>query len=270
MRTRLLFIISICLFAPFSVRGQEVPEGNPLEEALRWERVVFSSDDPGAVNMALIKKADCYYQAAMPDEALRTLERVKMYFLDPEAASDVLVHKSCYSEAAGDFGAALGYLEESGKAEEFPEMYAVLLASAWRISESREQALRLATSEEGKDAVMKLFKKAPRLRKENMAAVLSFIPPAGQIYLGRPWEGILSMILNAGAAGLTVYELVGHDWISGFLGGGLLLNETFFKANIERNISSVDEFNKRSIKEFCVYLGNLLGEIGKRGFNPPS
>ena len=265
MRTRLLHIISICLFVPFSAKGQEVPEGSPLEAALRWERVVFLSDDPETANMALIKKADCYYQASMPDEALRTLERVKMYFLDPEAASDVLVLKSRYSEAAGDFGAALGFLEESGKAEESPEMYAVLLASAWRLAESREQALRLATSEGEKDAVMRLFKKAPRLRKENTAAVLSFIPPAGQIYLVRPWEGILSMILNAGAAGLTAYELVGHDWISGFLGGGLLLNETFFKANMERNISSVDEFNKRSIKEFCVSLENLLGEMRERG-----
>ncbi len=258
MRTLPSFIISICLFAPFSVNGQEVPDVNPLEEALRWERIVFSSDDPGTTNAALIAKSGCYERAAMSAEALKTLERVKLYFLDPEAASDVLALKARYSKEAGDMGAALGFLEESGKADESPELYAVLLAWSWRLPEAREQALRAAGSEAGREAVERLFRHAPKRKKENVAAALSFIPPAGQIYLGQPWKGILSMILNAGAAGFTAYELIGHDWISGFLGGGLLLNETFFKANMEKNISSVDEINRRSIEEFALSLEQLL------------
>ena len=265
MRTPLSFIISICLFVPYFAKGQEVPDENPLEEALRWERVVFSSDNPGTVNSALIAKAECYSKAKMPDEASKTLESVRMYFLDPEAASSVLLLRSRYSKESGDMGAALGFLEESGQAEDYPELYSVLLAYSWRLDEAKSQAMLSASSDAGRDAVMELFKKAPRQRKENLAAALSFIPPAGQIYLGRPWEGILSMILNAGAAGRTAYELINHDWVSGLLGGGLLLNETFFKANMEKNISSVDEFNRRSINKFALSLEELLETIRQEG-----
>ena len=262
MRTLSSFIICISLFVPFSINGQEIPDENPLEEALRWERVVFSSEDPGTVNSALIAKAECYSRASLPKEASQTLERVRMYFLDPETASSVLLLKSRYSKESGDMGAALGFLEESGKADEYPGMYSVLLASSWRLQEAKEQALRSASVDGEKEAVMELFKKPPKKRREGVASALSFIPPAGQIYLGRPWEGILSMILNAGAAGFTVYELISHDWVTGFLGGGLLLNETFFKANMEKNTSAVDEFNRRSINEFSSSLEKLLDSFG--------
>ena len=263
MRTPLSFIICICLFVPFSINGQEVPDENPLEEALRWERVVFSSEDPATVNSALIAKAECYSRASLPGDAFKTLERVRLYFLDPEEVSSVLMMKSRYSKESGDMGAALGFLEESGRAAECPGLYSVLLASSWRFTEAREQALRLVATDAGKDAVIGLFRKAPMQRKEGVASALSFIPPAGQIYLGRPWGGILSMILNAGAAGFTAYELISHDWVSGFLGGGLLLNETFFKANMEKNISSVEEFNRRSINEFTLSLEELLDGLGR-------
>ena len=104
-----------------------------------------------------------------------------------------------------------------------------------------------------------LFKKVPRIKKEGTAAALSFIPPAGQIYLGRPWDGLLSMLLNVGAAGFTAFEIVGHDWVTGLLGGGLLL-----KGNISKNIASIEEANELSVKRFSESLEELL----KPGLSP--
>ena len=140
-------------------------------------------------------KAKCYADASLYSEATRTLERVKMYLLDPDEAREVLIMKAIYAKLGGDFGAALGYLEESGDAGSYPELYSVLLAGAWRFDEALEQALNVASSEEEAAAIRDLFRKAPRLRKENTAAAWSFVPPAGQIYLGKPAAGLLSMIL---------------------------------------------------------------------------
>ena len=262
LRTLLLSIICIFLCVPFSADAQDHgDEDDPLGEALRWERVVSGSDDPETIFRALRSKAICYANASLYADALRTMERVRVYLLDPEEVWEVLVDKAIYAELSGDPGVALGYLEESGKAGSFPGFYSVLLAGAWRFEESLEQALRLASSQEEEEAIRSLFKKAPRRKKENNALAWSFIPPAGQLYLGKPSAGILSLILNAGAAGFTVYELIHGDWVTGLLGGGLLLNETFFKGNIEKNLQSVEAVNKRSIEAFMDSLDSLIQSL---------
>lgn len=252
------FIICIFLFAPFSVRGQGSADDGPLERALRWERTVFSSEDPSVIQSALMSKAECYFEASLYQDALRTLERIRMYLLEPETASEVLLFKARCAKETGDFGAALGFLEESGLAEGYPDLYSVLLASSWRFDESREQAMRLASSDAAVKALSNLFKHAPKPRKEGIAAVLSFLPPAGQIYVEQPGRGILSMFLNAGAVGFTAMELIGHDWVTGLLGGGLLLNETFLKGNLDKNVREVDAVNKCSVEEFARSLEKLL------------
>ena len=211
------------------------------------------------MNDALLRKAACYAEASMPEEALRTLDRIPLYSLERDAVGKVLLLKSEYSQESGDYAAALGYLEESGKAEDFPARYSVLLAMARRYDEAKAQALAYVGEDGSKNkAVNDLFRKAPGLKDENTATLLSFIPPLGQIYLGRPAEGMASMALNAGAAGFTVWQLLGRNWVTGILGGGLLLNETFLKANLARNVSRVEEVNREAAEEFARSLENLL------------
>ena len=237
--------------------------GGPLEQALQWEWIIYSSDDQDEIHSALKEKASCYSEALMPEEALRTLDRIRLYLLEPEAISEILLLKSRYSRESGDYGAALGFLEESGRASVYPSDYAVLLASSWRLSEAEEQALACAGTPSEKEQVIKFFKKAPKIKKEGTAAVLSFLPPTGQLYLGKPGAGIASMLLNAGAISFTAIELSAGNWISGLLGGGLLLNETFFKGNLQRNLSEVDAVNKASVAEFSRSLDDLLSTFGE-------
>lgn len=262
-RLRILSFSITCIFlcGAYSADGQDRRDEGPLERALRWEKAVFDADDPSSLHKALIAKAECYAEASCYKDALRTLDRIRLYLLSPEDLSEVLLFKARCCKETGDSGAALGYLEESGRVSEYPSLYSVLLASSWRFSEAKEWALRSAGEDSGlRDEVMRLFKKAPSLKKEGTAAVLSFIPPAGQIYLKEPGRGVASMILNAGAAAFTVVEILDHSWITGILGGGILLNETFFKANLSRNLSRVEEVNRQSVKEFADSLEALLGD----------
>ena len=223
---------------------------------------MFTGEDPGKINDALLQKAGCYAAASLPEEALKTLDRIQLYTLDKDAAGKVLLLKSELCQETGDFGAALGYLEESGKAAESPARYAVLLARAGRYEEARAQALACTGNDGSRiKAVSDLFRKVPKQRKESTATLLSFIPPFGQIYLGKPLEGLASMALNAGAAGFTAWQLIGPNWITGILGGGLLLNETFLKANMARNVSRVEEVNLEAAGEFALSLESLLASF---------
>ena len=262
-RLRILSFSITCIFlcGAYSADGQDRRDEGPLERALRWERVVFDADDPSSLHKALIAKAECYAEASCYEDALRTLDRIRLYLLSPEDISEVLLFKARCCKETGDAGAALGYLEESGLAGDYPSLYSVLLASSWRLSESKEWALRSVGGDPAlRDEVIKLFKKAPALKKEGTAAVLSFIPPAGQIYLKEPGRGVASMLLNAGAAAFTIVEILDHSWITGILGGGILLNETFFKDNLSRNLSRLQEVNKKSIEDFSASLEALLGD----------
>ena len=252
-------IICIFLSATLSVKGQTADGCTPLEQALRWERTVYGSDDPETVQAALLGKARCLYMASMPEDALKTLDRIRLYMLDEGTASEVLLLKSECCRATGDRAAELSYLEESGKASEYPERLAVLLAGARRYQEALELSLACVGDDaDRQEAIRTLFKKAPGLKKEGTAAFLSFLPPLGQIYLGKPAEGLKSLALNAGAAGFTAWQLVGKNWVTGILGGGLLLSETFLKDNLDRNVSRVEAFNRESAEAFADSLESLL------------
>lgn len=257
-RTLSYFIIFTFLFAAYSASGQETGKTDPLEQALRWERAVYESEGSCPVNDVLLSKARCYSDAGLYGEALSTLDRIRLYLLSPAEASEVLYSKALCCMETGDSGAALSYLEESGQASAHPGLYSLLLAGSWRFSESEEWALKCSEDSGYREAVHKLFRKVPGPKKETPAMMLSMIPPAGQLYLGETGRGILSMLLNTGAAAFTALELVDGNWITGILGGGLLLNETYFKANLERNVSRVGEVNKENADGFCRSLAALL------------
>ncbi len=52
--------------------------------------------------------------------------------------------------------------------------------------------------------------------------------------------------------------------MTGLLGGGLLLNETFMKGNMERNVARVAEANDAALGKFTDSLERLLDSIGRQ------
>ena len=92
---------------------------------------------------------------------------------------------------------------------------------------------------------------------------LSFLPPCGHIYNGRPAEGLLSAGLNAAALGFTVANLLGGYWITGLLGGGILLNYTFMGGQ-QRNAALVEMVNNDAALEFGDRVRDFLSETSKQ------
>ena len=251
LKIRLSCIICIFLCGVFSAEAQ-----SPQERALALERTVWQADGPEEACAALQAKADCYAEAGLPEEALATLERIKLYLLDEPQRREVLRSKAAYALAAGQETTALSLLEESGTAGEDPAQYAVLLASSGRYDEARKAALQCPGVDA--DAVEKLFRKTPKAKSETTAMWLSFVPGLGQCYLGKPGAGLVSLGLTTASAAFLVWQCMDGCWITGLLGGGLLLKEFYFDRGIGRTVDSVATVNRERREAFARQLQTLL------------
>lgn len=223
---------------------------------MEWERAVWSADSPQKAHAALLAKAACLGEAGQPEEALETLERIRLYLLEGPQRQEVLLAKAGYAEAAGAYDTALSLLEESGTAAQVPARYAVLLARAGRYDDARAAALHCPDTSPAD--IDRLFRQAPADKKETTAMWLSFFPGLGQCYLGNPGEGLLSLGLSAASAAFTLWQCLDGCWITGLLGGGLLLKTFYFDRNLVRTVESVDQVNRQRRERFVLQLQHLL------------
>lgn len=168
----------------------------------------------------------------------------------------MLCNKASYALAARQKATALSLLEESGSAWDNPAQYALLLAGAGRYDEARAAVLRCPGADA--EAIEKLFRKAPKDKKETTAMWLSLVPGLGQFYLGNPGQGLLNLGLTAASGAFLVWQCMDGCWITGLLGGGLLLKEFYFDRNIGRTVEFVDAVNRERREAFVTQLQNFL------------
>lgn len=221
--------------------------------AVDCERVIWEGADLGATNDALVRKAECYKQLGRYSDACATLSRVRMFALLPEERQQVLYQQELCYFLSGEFTQACSIIEElQGDRPDILLLHALSLAYAGRYDESEIYAARFISYDGPSPRVQQLldlYASHPVARNSTTAMVLSFLPPSGHIYNGRPAEGLLSAGLNAAALGFTVANLLGGYWITGIVGGGILLNYTFMGGQ-QRNAALVDMANNDSALEF--------------------
>lgn len=186
-RITLLCLISTFLFAAFDASAAQNVD-SLLFEAAKRERIVFEAQSPVEVNEALIEKAEFYKQAGLYSEALKTLERVRLYLVKSDLRSEIIIQKSLCAYLDGDYDASISYLEELGVQTEYVE---------------------------------------PKLKKDWVGMALTFLVPAGYIYAGAPGEGAVSTALNAGSVAWVVVNLGAGLPVTALLGGALALSYTF-------------------------------------------
>ena len=267
-RTLRFFITSIFLCAAFSSEAQQ-PRDWALEAATH-ERAAFEATDPHDAAAALAAKASCYRQEGRYGEAAATLGRIQMYALSPEERSDILYRKELYHYLAGEYASAASCLDEAGPSAELRRLRldALVLGECGRWAESRAAATDLLSrmyEGEELDAAQRelddLFMHVPRLKEEKQAVFRSFLPPLGQMYSGHVSEGLQSMLLNAAAAGWTVWQCLSGNWITGLLGGGVALNATFM-GGMERSVQLAEQYNRDAMRAFNDALRSLLRAHG--------
>lgn len=190
-RITLLCLISTFLFAICNSVSAQDAKDSLLFEAAKCERIVFEAANPGEVNEALLFKAELYKQAGLYKEALQTLERMRLYMVKGDLRSDVILQKSLLAFLAQDYDASLSYLEELGIETNYVE---------------------------------------PKLKKDWVGMVLTFLVPAGYIYAGAPGEGAVSTAMNAASVAWIVTQLNAGLPVTALLGGALALSYTYLGA----------------------------------------
>ncbi|MBO6169502.1 MAG: hypothetical protein J6O51_05970 [Bacteroidales bacterium] len=236
--------------------------------AVQYERQVYSGASLEEVNAALMGKAECYKMLGRYSDASATLARVRMFALTPEERQELLFQQELCWFMDGDFKQAASLVEEVGDgSQDALLLHALVLAYAGRYDESEIYAARCVSWDgpcERLGELLKYYGAHPRVRSAQTAMALAFVPPLGHLYNGAWGEGLLSLGLNSAAAGFTVANLLGGYWITGIVGGGILLNYTFM-GNQQRNAELVSKHNRRGPMEFGDGLRALLSDILSSG-----
>ena len=232
--------------------------------AVELERTVWEGASLEQTNDALIRKAECYAHLGRYADASSTLSRVRLFALEPQERTQVLYGQELYWFMAGDFGQASTLVEEVGdESREALLLHALVLAYAGRYDESEIYAARFV-SWDGPcprlGELLKFYEVHPRPRSASTAMALSFVPPLGHFYNGEYGEGLLSLGLNGAAAAFVVANLLGGYWVTGIVGGGILLDYTFI-GNQERNDALVQRHNAGDPLAFGEGLRRLLWDI---------
>ncbi|MBO4670458.1 MAG: hypothetical protein J5640_01255 [Bacteroidales bacterium] len=234
--------------------------------AVSYERAIWEGASLEEANNALRGKAECYKQLGRYAEASATLGRVRMFALLPEERQEVLYQQELCHFLAGDFAQSATFVGEVEPAsKDILLLHALALAYAGKFDESEIFAARFI-SWDGESphlqALLDLYAGHPVPRDHTTALVLSFLPPAGHIYNGRPAEGLLSAGLNAVSVAFTAASLLSGYWVTGIVGGSIALNYTLM-GSIERNAALVEAQHRDSVLEFGDRVREFLAQTLK-------
>ncbi len=178
-------------------------------QAALCERQAYYADTPMEQNAALMQKALWLEQAGDYKHSLSTLERVRLFGLAPSQRDSIGIRKAYLAYLLEDYDRSLSYLEEIAQAPD------------WQ---------------------------SPRLKNEWLAMALTFLVPAGFIYVEEPGQGALYTALNALAIGGIVLQISSGCYVSGILGGAMALNVTFMGAQ-EKVALLLQKRNSKVLKE---------------------
>lgn len=234
-------IISIFLCAASSIEAAEPRDSLYWAmEAVACEREAFASGDMYEANDAILRKAKCCMRAGNYTSAAAALQRVQMYMLDAPGRIRTAHLKEVCAFLTGDFDAARSYSLEQPVLE----------------GADAEDAAIAALLGDMRSALAA----APSYKSESRAVALSFLPPLGQWYTGHYAEGLVSVGLNAAAAGLVAFGCIGGDWVTGLLGGGMALTYTFM-GNVNGSAAMAGKYNAKLQEELRMRMVEMYRSL---------
>jgi TM2 domain-containing membrane protein YozV len=219
--------------------------GKYFEASIEYERLVFKTENQADLKYNKYKKALCYKQLKNFSQAIEELQSI--YILN---RNDSLFQRICYQQALCLYlneepTKALWKIDEYLNQNSDTASYRILLPlmilcqnETFQWKEAQESLLRYIRMlnlnpeklETMQTVVNELYQKKnlPRIRSIKKAENLSrFIPGAGQIYAGKPMEGIVNFLINASLLAFTAQQAVSGFYITGYLAGLGFFNKTY-------------------------------------------
>ena len=182
------------------------------------EREVFCAQSPMEYNSAILKKADILQQAGEYKAALSALDRVKNFCLAPSQRDSVALEKAYLAYRIEDYDRAFSYLQEVDRAPVYEK---------------------------------------PHLKNEWASMFLTFLVPAGFLYVGDPAGAAVYTCANALSVGYIAFQISSGCYLGGILGGAMALNLSFMGAQEKvalltqkRNLESIKKAKRQALSSF--------------------
>lgn len=217
---------------------------------MECERTAYAAEDAAQAGGALLAKAACCIADARYEDALDALERVPMFAVSEFERHEIVQTKILCSILCGD----------SVKAEAYKAEKDLLMP----LSEEQESALTGIESLSRK--AEELLEKARPKEKTEMTAILrGIVAPFGHTYTGHGKRGLRYALYNTATAAFMVAEVLAGNYITGLLGGSMILYKTFYLE--ELNVAGwVEPYNAEQLNSAKVSVSEAMAEDLKETF----
>jgi TM2 domain-containing membrane protein YozV len=243
-------------------------QGQYQEASLLHERTLFLVNDNTGKAKALLKKSFCQKALGRHEKALKSLQRVNTRGVADSLHAEVLYQLAFNAYMSGMFSESIFYTQQMqlyGLPDTSSPRTHLVKAMAHLEKQEYEKSYQAARSviihlNQGgyqQDSLLKcleelyLSENLPNLKKEEKAVWLStFIPGSGQMYAGRPGEGIFNLALHLGTLAFAGVQIYLGYYLTGYF-GGLALFQRFYFGNTKRAAELVGLYNEKEMARFA-------------------
>ncbi len=264
----LLGIPSVYSQKDFDLAEEYLKKEDYNNALVEYERVFFASNDAFLQNQALKQKALVYKLQKDYRQSALTLQRIPLYNMTLEEKDSVYYQILLCFYLSDDFSLAqqtMNSMDISLQEKPSKELLLVEIlnlnelhdySSAYnKLLEYEKQVSRL--SSEDIHLLDSLYSNIPRQKSGKKARNLSVVPGLGHIYAGYWFEGVTAFVLNAGILAWGVYEFLGKDYLTAWIGGAGLLSAAY-TGQQKRAAYLVGKRNYLNAKKFNSKIKEVL------------
>jgi len=249
--------------------------GKYFEASIEYERQIFYAGNNENLNHYRLQKALCYKQMHQFEKALNELQPI--YITN---VADTLYQRVCYEQSLcyylnGSPEKALWKIEEYQHRNPDSAMHQIFLPiKILCLNEVQkwDDAKRCFSDfievsdipSEKKPEIHRCIdqiyqkKNLPKIKSEKKAENWSrFIPGSGQVYAGKPGEGIVNFLINASLLAFTAQQAYQGFYITGYLAGLGFFNKTYH-GGIKRAGILAEHKSKEELVNFNHQINQLI------------
>jgi outer membrane protein assembly factor BamD (BamD/ComL family)/TM2 domain-containing membrane protein YozV len=239
--------------------------GDYYRAITEYERVLFFYPDHPLARTARLQIANCYLQGGRLDQASERFRALTEGFPDDEVGRKALFllgeaeyQKREYSRAAEIFTLYIEHYPGDARvdAARIKTGWSYLRQGRWRQATEEFQKLPpdspLYAQAEGMIEASRLYPDIPKKSPALAGGLSAILPGAGQLYIKRPGDALVSFLLNGAFIWATVEAFQNDNKVSG---GILLFFEAgWYSGNIYNAVNGAHKYNRRSEQQFMDSL----------------
>ncbi len=275
-----LICISLCAISSIDAQDADIATADSLfnaqqyfESSISYERVLFQNNANWQVNYQCVTgKLNCLKKQCKFKEAVTFIGDYLNQGMPDSILPKLLYEQALCSYLAKNYENTVSLNDQvSNTYPHYPGIPNLRLLKILSLDELQHwdeaktnYAAFVKDYYKGLAPLPNLYEKFPHLKSENKAQWLStLIPGAGQIYAGKPLEGLASITIQGVAIYFAIISWEEKYYISAWLGGVGIFG-SFHSGGVRRAEYLVKEYNAKKIQGFNAAIKGQLVKILNR------